>query len=195
MAELLFFLEASVVSFALTGMILRFSLGRSLLDIPNDRSSHRVPKPRLGGIAITAAFFVTILTMLAFGYDPFPGGWHAAGVLGGGALLAVMGLMDDLRGLDARLKLVLQLSAAGIVVASGIVLVELKLPFIGTLPLGQLAIPFTILWIVAIINFYNFIDGIDGLAAGVGMIAALFLVLIATMAGSPVLVLPYVVLA
>jgi UDP-GlcNAc:undecaprenyl-phosphate GlcNAc-1-phosphate transferase len=195
MAELLFFLEASVVSFALTGVILRFSLGRSLLDIPNDRSSHRVPKPRLGGIAITAAFFVTILTMLAFGYDPFPGGWHAAGVLGGGALLAVMGLMDDLRGLDARLKLVLQLAAAGIVVASGIVLVELKLPLIGTLPLGQLAIPFTILWIVAIINFYNFIDGIDGLAAGVGMIAALFLVLIATMAGSPVLVLPYVVLA
>lgn len=195
MAELLFFLEASVVSFALTGVILRFSLGRRLLDIPNDRSSHRVPKPRLGGIAITAAFFVTILTMLAFGYDPFPEGWHAAGVLGGGALLAVMGLMDDLRGLDARLKLVLQLAAAGIVVASGIVLYELKLPFIGILPLGQLAIPFTILWIVAIINFYNFIDGIDGLAAGVGMIAALFLVLIATMAGSPVLVLPYVVLA
>lgn len=195
MAELLFFIEASVISFALTGMILRFSLGRSLLDIPNDRSSHRVPKPRLGGIAVTAAFFVTILTMLAFGYDPFPGGWHAAGVLGGGALLAVMGLMDDLRGLDAKLKLVLQLAAAGIVVASGIVLAELKLPFIGTLPLGQLAIPFTILWIVAIINFYNFIDGIDGLAAGVGMIAALFLVLIATMAGSPVMVLPYVALA
>ena len=195
MAELLFFIEASVVSFALTGVILRVSVGRDLLDIPNDRSSHRVPKPRLGGIAITAAFFVTVLTMFATGYNPFPDGWHAAGILGGGVLLAVMGLTDDLRGLDARLKLVLQLAAAGIVVASGIVLTELKLPLIGTFPLGQLAIPFTILWIVAIINFYNFIDGIDGLAAGVGMIAALFLVLIATMAGAPVLVLPYVVLA
>ncbi len=195
MAELLFFLEASVVSFALTGVILKISLGRNLLDIPNDRSSHRIPKPRLGGIAITAAFFVTILTMFATGYNPFPGEWHAAGVLGGGAMLAVMGLLDDLRGLDARLKLILQLAAAGIVVASGIVLTEMKLPLIGTLPLGQLAIPFTILWIVAIINFYNFIDGIDGLAAGVGMIAALFLVLIAVMADSALLILPYAALA
>jgi UDP-GlcNAc:undecaprenyl-phosphate GlcNAc-1-phosphate transferase len=194
-AELLFLLEASIVSFALTGVILRFSLGRSLLDIPNDRSSHKVPKPRLGGIAITAAFFVTIVTMFASGFDPFPEGTSAAGILGGGVLLALMGLLDDIRGLDARLKLMLQLTAAGIVVASGITLTELKLPLAGVLPLGQLAVPFTILWIVSIINFYNFIDGIDGLAAGVGMIAALFLVLITTMAGFPAMALPYLALA
>ena len=56
MAELLFFAEAFLLSYVLTGAILRFSLRRRLLDVPNDRSSHSIPKPRLGGAAITVAF-------------------------------------------------------------------------------------------------------------------------------------------
>jgi len=62
MRELLFFLEALLISFLMTGAILRYSLRRSLLDIPTDRGSHEVPKPRLGGVAIVLTFYLTILT-------------------------------------------------------------------------------------------------------------------------------------
>ena len=55
------FICSFVVSFILTGVILKFSLSRKLLDIPNERSSHKVPKPRLGGLAIVASFFIAIL--------------------------------------------------------------------------------------------------------------------------------------
>ncbi len=195
MAELLFFIEAFLVSFLLTGALLRFSLRRRLLDIPNDRSSHSIPKPRLGGAAIAIAFFVTCATMIALGERPFPSGAALAGALGGGALIALFGLMDDVRGLDARLKLLAQVAAAAIVVSSGVVLREFRLPLVGTIELGSLAAPATMLWIVAIVNFYNFIDGIDGLAAGIGLIASSFLYFIAGLAGASGLRGLYAVLA
>jgi UDP-GlcNAc:undecaprenyl-phosphate GlcNAc-1-phosphate transferase len=195
MAELFFFFEATLISFLLTWAIIGFSRKRKLLDVPNDRSSHRIPKPRLGGIAIVVAFYATVASLYAVGHDPFPTKRLAAGFLAGGGLLALMGIVDDIHHLNARLKLVLQVAAASAVVASGGVLSELKLPLIGLLELGWIAVPVTLLWIVAIINFYNFIDGLDGLAAGVGMIAALFLVLIGTFSVSSSLTMIYLVLA
>ncbi len=195
MRELLFFLEALLISFLMTGAILRYSLRRSLLDIPTDRGSHEVPKPRLGGVAIVLAFYLTILTARIAGFDPLPGIDMKAGILGAAAMIAVVGLLDDLRGLDAKLKLAAQLVAAGIVIASGVVLDEVMIPLIGTVSLGPAAIPVTLIWITAIVNFYNFIDGLDGLAAGVGMIAAVFLVLLGFAAGDPALGIVYAVIA
>ena len=97
MAELLFFLEALCISFLLTGAILRFSLKRRLLDIPNDRSSHSIPKPRLGGIAVTISFYATCATLLAAGFRPFANASILAGALAGGAVIALAGLIDDLK--------------------------------------------------------------------------------------------------
>jgi UDP-GlcNAc:undecaprenyl-phosphate GlcNAc-1-phosphate transferase len=195
MLELSLFLGALVVSFLLTGASLRFSLKRRLLDVPNDRSSHRVPKPRLGGVAITVAFYLSCLVMVRAGANPFPTTTIAAGVFGAGAVIALLGLADDLRGLNAPVKLFGQLLASALVVASGVVLEEMKLPLIGTIELGVIAVPFTVLWIIAIVNFYNFIDGIDGLAAGTGMIAAIFLLLIGKMTGAYALVPLYAVIS
>ncbi len=195
MAELLLFLEAFLISYLLTGAILRFSLERRLLDIPNDRSSHVVPKPRLGGIAITISFYAAFATMLALGFKPFATTAILAGVLGGGVVIAASGLVDDLRGLDARIKLIAQFAAAAIAVASGVVLREFGIPLVGSLDLGPLAVPATILWIVALINFYNFIDGIDGLAAGIGLIASAFFYYIAGMTGAAPLKGIYAILA
>jgi UDP-N-acetylmuramyl pentapeptide phosphotransferase/UDP-N-acetylglucosamine-1-phosphate transferase len=195
MAELLFFAEAFLVSYLLTGAILRFSLKRRLLDMPNDRSSHVVPKPRLGGIAITISFYVAFATLLALGFRPFASSTILAGTLGGGAVIAAAGLFDDLRGLDARIKLLIQFAAAALAVASGVVLREFGIPLIGSLDLGPLAVPATILWIVALINFYNFIDGIDGLAAGIGLIASAFFYYISGMKGAAGLQSVYAVIA
>ena len=195
MADLLFFLEAFCISYLLTGAILRFSLKRRLLDIPNDRSSHSIPKPRLGGAAITISFYLTCATLLIAGFRPFATASILAGALGGGAIIALGGFLDDLRGLDARLKLIVQFGAAGIAVASGIVLREFSIPLVGSVDLGVLAVPATLVWIVAIVNFYNFIDGIDGLAAGIGLIASAFLYFISGMTGAIQMRSLYAVLA
>jgi UDP-GlcNAc:undecaprenyl-phosphate GlcNAc-1-phosphate transferase len=181
MTDLIFFLEAFCFSYLFTGAILRFSIRRRLLDIPNDRSSHSVPKPRLGGVAITLAFYLTSATLLLVGFRPFSSSTILAGAFGGGAVIALAGLVDDLRGLDAKFKLLVQFAAAGIAVASGVVLREFRIPLIGTLSFGPLAAPVTLLWIVAIVNFYNFVDGIDGLAGGIGVIASSFLFFIGGM--------------
>jgi UDP-GlcNAc:undecaprenyl-phosphate GlcNAc-1-phosphate transferase len=195
MVELLFFIEACIVSFLVTGVILRYSLGRELLDIPNDRSSHRVPKPRLGGVAIVLAFYAACATLLVARFMPFPGGSAAVGTLTGGGIIAAVGLVDDLRGLGAWVKLFAQVSAAAIVIASGVVLEDLHVPLMGTVGLGALGAPLTLLWIVGCTNLYNFIDGIDGLAAGVGMIAAVFSVLVGVMAQATATAPLYAILA
>ena len=195
MRELLFFLEALLLSFLMTGAILRYSLRRSLLDMPTDRGSHEVPKPRLGGVAIVLAFYLTIFTARLAGFDFLPGVDSKTGILGAAAMIAAIGLIDDLRGLDTRLKLAAQLIAAVIVIASGVVLEEVRIPLLGTVSLGPAAMPLTLLWILAIVNFYNFIDGLDGLAAGVGMIAAVFLVLLGFAVGDPALRIVYAVVA
>lgn len=195
MAELLFFIEASIVSFLVTGIILRYSLGKKLLDIPNDRSSHRVPKPRLGGVAIVVGFYVACATLLLLRFEPFPGGRVAVGTLTGGAIIALVGLVDDLRGLGAWVKLTAQVCAAVVVISSGVVLRDLYVPLVGSVGLGALGAPLTLVWIVGCVNLYNFIDGIDGLAAGVGMIAAVFSMLIGFMAGATGILPIYAILA
>ncbi|MDD3643851.1 MAG: hypothetical protein PHQ19_10355, partial [Candidatus Krumholzibacteria bacterium] len=195
MNELIYGIESFAVSFLLTGWVLRYSLRRRLLDMPNERSSHEVPRPRTGGVAITAALLVSLLTMTLAGLRPLPGAWSGGGMLAAAVVVAAVGLIDDLRGLDARLKLFAQLVGASMVIASGIVMNDLWLPLVGTIPLGPLAVPVTIVWITGIVNFYNFIDGIDGLAAGVGMIAAAFLVVLAHLAGDPAPAAVYAALA
>ena len=197
MAELLFFLEAFCISYLLTGAILRFSLKRRLLDIPNDRSSHVDPEaaPRrrrdhdlvLRHLRDAAASPVS---------GPSRPSTILAGALGGGAVIALGGASRR----SSRSRREAQAPRAvrarpGVAVASGIVLREFSIPLIGSLDLGPLAVPATILWIVAIINFYNFIDGIDGLAAGIGLIASAFLYFISGMTGAAGLQSLYAVLA
>jgi len=188
------FISSFIVSFALTRIILRFSLSRELLDIPNERSSHEIPKPRLGGMAIAGTFYLTILALIIAGRLKFDSANALSGIVAGTGVIVILGIVDDLKGLGAIVKLVLQIVAASVVVLSGIVLREISVPLVGTLGFGPLAVPITILWIVTMVNFYNFIDGIDGLAAGVALIASLFLAYISMRAGVPFLALLYLAL-
>ncbi|OQX85004.1 MAG: hypothetical protein B6D63_03300 [Candidatus Latescibacteria bacterium 4484_7] len=189
------FAEALIISFVLTRLILRVSIAKNLLDIPNERSSHSIPKPRLGGIAIAAAFYITVSTAFIVGHVVIVGSSAMLGLLGGAGVLLLMGVVDDVRGIGAIPKLLFQIAAASVAVTAGAVLKEITIPLIGTLNLGAFGIPFTILWIVAIINFYNFIDGIDGLAAGVAVIGALFLAFLAGKAEMTGLFVAYIILA
>lgn len=156
-----------------------------ILDIPNERSSHSVPTPRGGGLAIVAGFFLGILLIHFFwGVAPV-GASYFIGFLGALVLIALVSLSDDFKSRQVLLKVVTQFIGIGIVMASGIVIGEFHLPGMGPVASGWLAWPLTLLWIFGMTNAYNFMDGLDGMAAGNGVIAGGFFSYIAWQQGSP----------
>ncbi|MGB9662808.1 MAG: MraY family glycosyltransferase [Moorellaceae bacterium] len=146
------------------------------LDRPDPRKIHSAPMPRLGGVAIfigfVAAFLVAGITDPAY-----------RGMLWGASLVTAVGLLDDIKGLSPRRKLAGQVSAALIVTVLGVRVEFLTNPFNGLLFLGKLAIPVTLLWLVGVTNALNLVDGLDGLAAGTAIIAALTMAVVAWLQG------------
>lgn len=154
--ELLFvyFLTPLTLSLGLSKLVI-YWFGRRLLDIPNDRSSHTIPTPRGGGVAIVLATLLTLLIASLFGMTN-----HATiYLITPGLLMAILGISDDLITLNIRIRLITQLAIACII--AGVVLLNTTIPPISGAILGALAI----IGIVWLTNLYNFMDGINGLAA------------------------------
>ncbi|MEE9268798.1 MAG: hypothetical protein V3V49_00895 [Candidatus Krumholzibacteria bacterium] len=185
------FISAFIVSYVGTVLLLRIRLRNAFVDVPNERSSHETPKPRLGGIAIVGAFTVVYLVLLTVR----PGMTAYLPLVLGGLLVFGAGVMDDRRSLPVYVRFLAQGLAVTLLIVAGHYVDHIFLPLVGTLELGPLAIPFTALFVLASINFYNFVDGVDGLAAGSAFIVATFLALIAYMLGHIPLALVCVVLA
>jgi UDP-GlcNAc:undecaprenyl-phosphate/decaprenyl-phosphate GlcNAc-1-phosphate transferase len=140
----------------------------NILDHPNERKLHSKPVPRLGGLGILIAFWAAALFHL-------PWNSEFTCIMLGGSIIAVMGIVDDIRGLSSVVRLGGQLLASAIVMSSGLIV-----SFMPHTPLGTLiAWLITLLWIIGIINALNFMDGLDGLASGMTMIAAFFFFLMA----------------
>jgi UDP-N-acetylmuramyl pentapeptide phosphotransferase/UDP-N-acetylglucosamine-1-phosphate transferase/NAD(P)-dependent dehydrogenase (short-subunit alcohol dehydrogenase family) len=191
MIALVTFVGTLLVSYAGTLLLLRRRPTRGFVDVPNERSSHETPKPRFGGIAIVVAFLGGMAVLWVFAPDTR----QLLPLAAGGTLLFVTGLVDDWRGLSVGVRFTVQLLVSVIAVASGAVLSHIELPMVGTVGLGWMAMPVTCLFIMASINFYNFIDGIDGLAGGSAFIASVFLALIAMILGHNWLALVFLALA
>ncbi|MEA2423146.1 MAG: UDP-GlcNAc:undecaprenyl-phosphate/decaprenyl-phosphate GlcNAc-phosphate transferase, partial [Thermoleophilaceae bacterium] len=137
------------------------------IDMPRERGLHQFPTPRLGGLAILAAVIAAGLVFL-------PHSGETDAILIGATVIAIVGALDDLLELSADFKLVGQILAAVIPVAAGVRVENLTLPFLGPIHLSQpIAYALTVIGIVALMNVLNFIDGVDGLAAGVCTIGAL----------------------
>ena len=133
------------------------------MDIPNNRKVHKVPIPRLGGLAIFAGFL--------FGYIVF--GTHSdvmTSILIGSFIIIITGMIDDIKPLSAKVKLLGQLAATLIVVFHGQVLLQSVSAFGFYINFGWLAYPITIIFILSFINCMNLIDGLDGLATGISSI-------------------------
>jgi Fuc2NAc and GlcNAc transferase len=137
----------------------RWALRRSVVDIPNERSSHVVPTPRGGGVAVDTAVLIFLAVLEALDRPLPPYAFYA--LVAGTLLIAVVSWIDDLGHLAARVRFLFQFAAAGIaIVAFG--------PFTMfgplTLPLA-IGLAVTVFWIAGVTNAYNFMDGIDGIAA------------------------------
>ncbi|NGZ08745.1 MAG: undecaprenyl/decaprenyl-phosphate alpha-N-acetylglucosaminyl 1-phosphate transferase [Nitrospira sp. LK70] len=162
------FLFAFLGTGALTPLMVRIGHRWNLVDIPADRKIHVLPTPRLGGLALYAGFLGSLLL------NSIIPDWMVA-ILVAGSLLLIIGVIDDIRELPAWAKLCGQLLAAGIVIASGKILTLFPLG-----PFGDAAnIVLTLLWIVGITNAFNFFDGMDGLAAGLAVLMAGFMGVVA----------------
>ena len=136
------------------------------IDTPRERGLHQTPTPRLGGLAILLAILTASIVFL-------PHDQQTTGILVGAAVIALVGAIDDILELEAEFKLVGQILAAGIPVAAGVRVEAMTIPFLGRVELSEpLAYGLPILGLVVLMNIVNFIDGVDGLAAGVCTIAA-----------------------
>jgi UDP-GlcNAc:undecaprenyl-phosphate GlcNAc-1-phosphate transferase len=169
------FCIALVVVIAVTPFVRRFALDVGAVDRPGQRRVHEQSIPRLGGIALVLAFFAPLLVL--FGLETevarqyFSDPLRIVGLIAGGLLLSGLGVLDDVRGVRAWTKLWVQVAAATIAFMCHYRIGGVAVPFIGNLDMGIFALPMTALWIVAIINAVNLIDGLDGLAGGIAFFA------------------------
>jgi UDP-GlcNAc:undecaprenyl-phosphate/decaprenyl-phosphate GlcNAc-1-phosphate transferase len=175
------FLGALAISLLVTPMVARIANRRGLVDLPSRRKVHEHPIPRVGGIAIFLAFTVTCggcLLILSLRDEVLLGGRELVGLLGGGALIFGLGLLDDLRGLPPGLKFAVQAGVGLFAYLCGIGIHAVQLPWISNVELGVLSAPVTIFWFVLVINALNLTDGLDGLAAGITVFSALVLLVL-----------------
>jgi len=172
-------LTALVVSFLMTPVVKSFAYKVGAIDVPKDeRRMHHKPIPRLGGLAIFTGFMASILLFVDIRLNP-----QMQSILLGAVIIVVLGVVDDIMALPAKLKFVIQIAAALIPVLNGVSIQALSNPNIFSpnayWVLNWLSVPVTVLWIVGITNAVNLIDGLDGLANGVSAISAATVLVIA----------------
>nr|BFE90328.1 glycosyltransferase family 4 protein [Pseudomonas brassicacearum subsp. brassicacearum] len=155
------FASVTLASLLMTAGLRRYALARSIIDIPNARSSHSIPTPRGGGVAIVVAFLLTLPLLGQLGLVP-P---HYLIALGGaGALVAIVGFMDDHGHIAARWRLLGHFSAAIWALAwlEGLAPLNLFGVSVDLSWIGHALAAFYLVWVL---NLYNFMDGIDGIAS------------------------------
>lgn len=168
------FLGGFAACYLLVPAIRYIALKLEAFDPPSERRVHKRRIPTLGGLAIAIPLYAG-LALLYIWPNVISNAFFAAHrevlalVLGGLVILA-LGIYDDLRGASAYMKFPFQILAAMVVCALAGPIRSVSIPFFGQLPLGVFAVPATVFWIVAITNAFNLIDGVDGLATGVGLV-------------------------
>jgi len=175
-----------------TTPVVIFLAGRiNALDLPGTRNIHSRPIPRIGGIAIFASTISLVLSAILLN--------NAIGLafrnilpkvivlFSGSAFVFVVGLIDDIRCLPARIKLLAELAAAMAVCAAGVRILSVDVADVLTLRFGWFSWPVTMLWIVGITNAVNLSDGLDGLAAGISAITCAVIAVFAVYSGQVVM--------
>ena len=168
---------AIIISFLATPLVKALAYKVGAIDVPKDgRRMHKTPIPRLGGLAIFLAFLLS--TLLFAEIDR-----QMKGILMGAVIIVILGVLDDIMTLRAIPKFLVQIAAAAVVVYHGCSIQFISNPIITSsapyINLGVWSVPVTIIWIVAITNAVNFIDGLDGLAVGISAISTASLLVIA----------------
>ena len=176
---------AVIVAYVATPLMMKLAKLVGAIDVPgDDRRVHKVPTPRLGGLAIFLGFMAGLLYLTDIDSRMF-------GVLIGAAIIVTLGFFDDIKPLPAKFKLVVQMIAAIIAIRSGVRINYVSNPLYFILggsefiKFGIWSYPLTLFWIVGVTNAINLVDGLDGLAAGISTISATTLFVAALGTGRP----------
>jgi len=185
---LLVFLAAAFFTILLTPTVRRLALKFGAIDRPSKRKIHKKIITRFGGLSIFISFVIATLIGLTlsekFGIKINIKEFSSIlGILFGGGLVTLLGLFDDAKGLPAIVKLFGQIIASCIAIYFGVQILFVSTPFTRLIMLGVWSIPVTIMWMVAITNAMNLIDGLDGLASGIALIASITLFIVAIKMG------------
>jgi UDP-GlcNAc:undecaprenyl-phosphate GlcNAc-1-phosphate transferase len=181
-------LAAFIITYGITPLVRKVAVRIGAVDRPNSRKVHRFLMPCLGGVAIYVGFLAVVLATQPLSRSMW-------GLLLGSTVILILGIVDDLRDLSPKVKLLGQIAAALLVVPFGIKVEFLTNPFDGVFQLGLFSIPVTVFWLIGVTNAINLIDGLDGLAAGVGGVAATTLAVVAWTEGQMTIVYLAVILA
>ena len=176
---------ALLVSFFGVGKMRDWAAERGLLAVPGERSSHRVATPTGGGVVIVVVTIAGVVCAWLLRPD-----WNLPGLLAfliAAALVAAVGWLDDMHALPADLRFGVQAVAALAIILRVGAFERIALFGSGNLFLGWFGYPLTFLWVVGLINAFNFMDGIDGNAAGIGAVAGAMWALVSWRLGQPLL--------
>lgn len=168
----------------LSGLIVWGMTRVGVIDVPGARSSHTRPTPKGGGAGIAVAFLVGIAVLYAVAAFARIADPYFRAVILAAAGIAVVAYLDDMFAWPAWVKLAAQIAAAVLAVGGGLWVQEIRVPVIGAVALGWFGPVLSLVWIVAATNAMNFIDGLNGLASGVSMLACLVLAAIAASVGA-----------
>lgn len=180
--------SATVLSWVLMKPVARLGLNLGLVDLPSSRRTRARPVPTTGGIVI---FFTTaaslVFALRFFSYVSPRVAFALSALLAGGTVIVILGMIDDRINLKPGVKLVVQIAVAIAMVASGVALERIRFFFGPAVELGWLSYPITVFWLVGFMNAFNLIDGLDGLASGIAVIAASALFVVGLMNNNPLL--------
>ena len=174
------FIVTFTTTLVMTPLVRRFALRRNLLVSPGERRVHERPMPNLGGVAMVIGVMIGLLVAALLGdfTDVFQSSTAPLGIALAAAVIFGVGLIDDVRkvhgeGVSAPAKLAGIVLAGGILSLAGVSTIFFRVPFFGVFSLTpDLSSFITVLWVAGMANAINFIDGLDGLAAGITAIAA-----------------------
>jgi UDP-GlcNAc:undecaprenyl-phosphate GlcNAc-1-phosphate transferase len=201
MAAILFvFVAACLIALAVTPAVRQLALHFDLTDKPSARKMHTGNIPRIGGIALLCSFFLPFLFLPLFcGQSPAVQEFFADSnilcFVSGALLIFLLGLLDDIRGLNFLCKIIGQLLIAVFVYSCGVRITAVTTPFGPDFSIGFLSLPITVFWFLLVINAINFIDGLDGLAAGICLFVSLSMLFVCIVNGNLTAALAFAALA
>ena len=169
---ILIFISSLIISYILTPLVKKMARMVNGFDHPSKRRVNTRPIPNTGGIAIFAAFMISYYLFNDHSLSTY-------GIMFGATFIFILGLIDDIFEISPLVKLLGQIGAASILIYYGIQINFITNPLGGMIYLGYFSFPITILWVVGITNTVNLIDGLDGLAAGISIIATVTLFAVA----------------
>ena len=179
LAALLRHLVLATLLVLLSAGTVRAMIAARVMDTPEARKAHDRPTPKGGGVGIVVTFLVGIAVLYRFAEFSRLADPYFRGVIEASVAIAVVAFLDDLFDWPFAVKLGAQVLAALVAVTSGLFVTDFRIPYLGPVPLAWAGIVATLAWILFTTNAMNFIDGLNGLAGGVALIACLFIVFIA----------------